>query len=470
MLSPAYAPNTGSSVSPLPGSTSDKDKLPTGSPTPTQGSTMPLGSSTMVRRLRPTTSTASQTETPDTQAAKMPTALEVKGQGTVALILKEQVPFRIALKTGEGEQSRGFSVKVSKESVSFYKENGKTSEKLGEQKHDIGIDPDPACTYWFSLDSHNKTLRYGKGEVCKGATLHEYALSDNELAEVGKVGQIQYQGEIASSRVGRFPVVANPPMLILPSDEMDMAIIAEGNTATPENLSQAGRELYSMVGGKKLSLNTPDFPDFAKAIQHSILSKDGWCHRKLIEKAGGFGDAKTTYLRITLGENQGNSPGHPYVLEIWPAGHRSPIHDHGNATAIIRVLSGEIQANLYSMLSIHHQKPYATTMLEEGHVTYMSADCRQVHKLENLNQEGVPCVTLQCYQYEGTDNVHTEHFSYITHDGKEIHQFKPNSDMDFFEFKALMQTEWKNRESTVKNTPATITELSNAVHDAATVA
>jgi hypothetical protein len=38
-----------------------------------------------------------------------------------------------------------------------------------------------------------------------------------------------------------------------------------------------------------------------------------------------------------LGYNLGDSPGVPYVLEIWPVGHYSPIQDHGDANAAIKV-------------------------------------------------------------------------------------------------------------------------------------
>ena len=29
------------------------------------------------------------------------------------------------------------------------------------------------------------------------------------------------------------------------------------------------------------------------------------------------------------------------MLEIWPSGHHSPVHDHGNACAVIKVLYGD---------------------------------------------------------------------------------------------------------------------------------
>ena len=62
-------------------------------------------------------------------------------------------------------------------------------------------------------------------------------------------------------------------------------------------------------------------------------------HETLDKKSGEFGesDPLETYLRVTLGQSVGNSPGIPYVLEIWPSGHYSPIHNHGGCNAVIKV-------------------------------------------------------------------------------------------------------------------------------------
>ena len=43
--------------------------------------------------------------------------------------------------------------------------------------------------------------------------------------------------------------------------------------------------------------------------------------------------------------NFGNQPGHPYVLEIWPKGHSSPLHNHRNAQALIKLLYGKLKVN-----------------------------------------------------------------------------------------------------------------------------
>ena len=51
---------------------------------------------------------------------------------------------------------------------------------------------------------------------------------------------------------------------------------------------------------------------------------------------------KQSYLRMSVGVPSGCSPGIPYVLEIWPSGHFSPVHNHGNAFGIVRILHGSV--------------------------------------------------------------------------------------------------------------------------------
>lgn len=91
----------------------------------------------------------------------------------------------------------------------------------------------------------------------------------------------------------------------------------------PANLSAQCQRLYANVAGAKVLLDTPDFPDFSQAIERSVNTEGLMCQKLLKKKAGEFGkeDYMSTYLRITLGADLGNSPGPPYVLEIWPAMH-----------------------------------------------------------------------------------------------------------------------------------------------------
>jgi hypothetical protein len=134
------------------------------------------------------------------------------------------------------------------------------------------------------------------------------------------------------------PVVNELPPRVVPSELITLEILSTGSATVPANLPAECQKLYSNVAGPNISIS----PELASAIQYSVDTDGLWCNRKLKEKAEGHGfkghsDPLNTYLRITLGPDEGDSPGPPYVLEIWPAGHYSPIHDHGNSHAVIKV-------------------------------------------------------------------------------------------------------------------------------------
>ncbi len=72
---------------------------------------------------------------------------------------------------------------------------------------------------------------------------------------------------------------------------------------------------------------------------------------KILNGKKSLAGSKTSYIRSTFEHKSGNSPGHPFVLEIWPKGHSSPIHNHGETTAIIKVLHGEIYSEFFNPLA-----------------------------------------------------------------------------------------------------------------------
>ncbi len=166
------------------------------------------------------------------------------------------------------------------------------------------------------------------------------------------------------------------------------------------------------------------------------------------EKATEFGkdpQLLETYLRITLGQNNGESPSVPYVMEIWPVGHYSPIHNHGAANAVIRVLNGTIQVSLYPFLYDQPNTvvPFAIQDFKKDDATWLiSSTLNQVHKLKNLDTNIDTCITIQCYLYDRND---TEHYDYLGEKNAN-NQYEPDSDnMDFVEFKKTMRKEWDNR-------------------------
>jgi predicted metal-dependent enzyme (double-stranded beta helix superfamily) len=219
-------------------------------------------------------------------------------------------------------------------------------------------------------------------------------------------------------------------------DAITMDDMAYNRATVAANLTDTCQKLYNNVAGAKFQPNTPDFLNFTEAIEASIASPLGWCNKILKEKANEFGqpNPNMTYLRIAMGVNQGDSPGVPFVMEIWPPGHYSSVHNHAGANAVIRVLHGKITVNLYQMLSKYHLEPFDVAKFGKDDVTWISPDLNQTHQLRNANVADPTYITIQCYMYGEGDTQHYSYFDYLNAQGQE-EQFDPNSDMDYLPFK-----------------------------------
>lgn len=386
--------------------------------------------------------------------------LIVKGQGVIGFKLKEQKPFDLTITNPKPDGKKGSitAIKLSiTEKAAIYSQevDGKWEELSNNTEDGVGIDKDEDCVYWYSIDYHNQCLRYGKGEVRLNTALASQYLTgikgndkdENRYAWMNYVTEIGIDETIIHpQRVWRDPVVKDPALSVVDSNDIAMDDIALNNCTVPENLTPVCQMLFANVGGKNFQLNTPDFPYFVDAVEASIRSPKGWCYQTLKEKEGEFGpdaNPKENYLRITMGVNQGDSPGIPYVMEIWPPGCFSPIHNHARANAIIRVLSGEINVSLYPMLSKYHETPFMNVTFRKDDVTWISPELNQTHKLRNPNADGPTCITIQCYTYSMGNVEHYEYFDYLDEEGT-IQQFTPNSDMGFLDFKATMKKEWES--------------------------
>lgn len=242
--------------------------------------------------------------------------------------------------------------------------------------------------------------------------------------------------------------------------------IAENSHLPSSSLSATSQKLYNCISGHNFVLDTGDFSDFCKAIEYSIATPGLWCYEKLKSKSTEFNPDKPnvleTYLRITLNQNNGESPGIPYVMEIWPPQHYSPVHNHGDSNAIIRVLHGSINVSLFAFLSGEPIEPFEEITFEKGDITWISPTLNQVHQLKNTNNE-TTCVTIQCYMYESDNTVHYDYFDYVDNN-KEIQQFEPDSDMSFVEFKKLMKSEWEEKcKKEIKEEPVSEKVKSNSL-------
>ncbi|MCI5148232.1 MAG: hypothetical protein D3916_02320 [Candidatus Electrothrix sp. MAN1_4] len=296
-------------------------------------------------------------------------------------------------------------------------------------------------SYWISLDSNNRKILYGKGEPLPDLTLREIPWKDSDNFEL-----IARHLQLVTTKITRSTestILKNPVNikinpLIIPEDEITLDIIAQNTGSVVRDLPMACQTLYGHIAHENINLAPPDFPEFTQAIQYSINKPGCICYEKLKEKGEPFG-----YLRITLDPNLGDSPGQPYVLEIWPAGNGSPIHNHGGACAVIKVLHGQIQISWYKTLSPSVLKPWGNIIAHKGNVTFLTPNYYQIHKLFNPSPKdsGDFCATIQCYKYSAEDLAHYECFDYIKKG--EVKHFLPDSDWSYLDFKKAIQEEWQ---------------------------
>lgn len=376
------------------------------------------------------------------QTARWP----VIGQGTVSVGTQTAapVPFQIVL-TPEPADGQAIGLSISENQIELWVRDGAerriVSQASGEN---LGLNPSgEALPYWLSLDSNNQRIRYGKGEMLHALMLFEFSWAaegrESSLQKLSKtLCQIEVQNtEVIELKLLEVPVNLDPAPQIVSTDTLTLEMLANNSATVAADLPNACQRLYANVSGVGVNLHPADFPEFAQAIQYSIVTPGALCNKKLQEKDPIFG-----YLRVTIDTNQGDSPGQPYVLEIWPAGSRSPIHDHGEACAVIKVLSGQIQVSWFAALSPDISQPWGSAIMHAGGITFLTPDYYQIHQLHNPSPKtgGEFCATIQCYRYPDYDTIHYEYFDYIE-DGT-VKQFLPDSDWSYLDFKALIQAEW----------------------------
>jgi hypothetical protein len=373
--------------------------------------------------------------------------LIVKGQGVVIFNATEECE----LKLTTDDFTQGLKIVFKNDSIVVNMEP--SNEPLIDQKNSRGLVKSNGAYYWFSLDSHNLILSAGIGEARKETLIYSYQFPDDANRKTNKLfleslGKVLTSNNLQVTRLIRDPITSTVPLYVKNTDCLTMDDIASSVYMPVPNLSLTQQKLYDCISGKKFQLNTDDFPDFTRAIEYSIKTPGLWCYEKLKQKATEFSKDKPnyeeTYLRITLGENNGESPGIPYVMEIWPVGHYSPIHNHAGASAVIRVLHGSINVSLFPYLSEDNVLPFGKADFKKEDVTWISPTLNQVHQLKNLENNKDTCITIQCYMYDIENLDHYNYFDYIDAD-KNKQQYDPDSDMDFLSFKKQMKLEWKNR-------------------------
>ncbi|KAL7804662.1 RmlC-like cupin domain-containing protein [Trichoderma aethiopicum] len=100
-----------------------------------------------------------------------------------------------------------------------------------------------------------------------------------------------------------------------------------------------------------------------------------------------FGDASRGYTRNLVDEGNGKSN---LLVLVWSPGKGSPIHDHGNAHCIMKILRGELTETRYVFPEKNEPDGPMTVLAEktyqENQVTYMS-DELGLHRVSNRGSD-----------------------------------------------------------------------------------
>lgn len=375
----------------------------------------------------------------------------------------------------DNDEKTGLKIELNDCSVKIHKLPN--LEPLIDANNKCGLTTKKGAYYWLSIDSQNQKLQVGIGEARIENVIYQYSfpftndkdrkqnksflesltmidLSPTTISEIQSliVSGGSSQNRIVPLQLLRDPITNKIPLLIKNTNDLTMKHIAKATYLPKSHLSSVAQQLYDCISGKNFVLNDASFPNFSKAIEYSIATPGLWCYEKLKEKSTEFDkenpNVLETYLRITLNQNNGESPGIPYVMEIWPPKHFSPVHNHSGANAIIRVLHGKINVKLFPFLCDEKDsiEPFNEVQFVKGDITWISPTLNQVHQLTNLETNKNTCITIQCYMYDEIDKTHYDYFDYLDSDGNKK-KYEPDSDMEFIEFKETIKEEWKKRPS-----------------------
>ncbi|KAF8960766.1 hypothetical protein BDZ97DRAFT_1760419 [Flammula alnicola] len=389
--------------------------------------------------------------------------LEIKGQGTVSVKTDSTIGFHIVVQT-EDPKLPNLYLDVTRDSCVFSygglpSIDGGTLSSASRQPI-----PDECLAYpkgnssawlredqgpynhWLSIDLENGILRYGRGYCTASLVLLQAVFKTKRNASWFTLIR-NGNGFLTEMVIDPFPLVRDLSPYVVKDRDITLDDLESGIVTVVANLPEAS--------GPKIALDTPDFPDFSQAIERSVRTEGLLGHNLLLKKDTEFGESNFGALicvsrleQIWILMNDimiiGNSPGIPYVLEIWPSGHSSPIHDHGDSFAVIKVLHGKIHAYYFDGL----EKPGpnqqgSPALLMKDDVTWISNNNYQVHQLKNESDQ--LCCTIQCYQYGPSDKIHYEGFRYIANGKPKLpddEPFFPDSDMAFGEFKKAIKKEW----------------------------
>lgn len=420
------------------------------------------------------------------------------GQGVFTFKILRKKPFSISL---QSSSTMKISLEVSHNKVQLKLQQKEVQLLAESCKVGVGFDPDNVTSYWFSLNRDQLVIKYGKGylmeettlltydflaglsadermqrrcnmktifkpDVCKTLELHDQFTREDLLNYRAMRGKSipSFTSEELESPQGRacffsatslsatvencpesarvaigltnevyyypHPLIVNWPFVVKESSESSLFELDNNEFIFTGSLPPECQELYTNIASAKVDLDwvpKPQQHKLSDAIRYSFETK---VHEKLRQK-------KMKYIRVTVGPHRSPSPGIPYVLELWPKNHGSPVHCHGNSYGVIKVLHGGLRAEIYNSDMKTLIKYYD---VRKGDVTWMSPYWYQCHRLFNDTDDF--CATLQCYRYGIADTKMWPFFDYVNADGS-CGEFLPDGDFTFTELNQIVLAEYQ---------------------------
>lgn len=349
--------------------------------------------------------------------------LPLSGEGVVSVNIQSSTMFTIRIQPATGEKAdkedkEGYvEVEISPSGAIFKakKPSSEIKDKNRTAKPREGLEAGKKVSYWFSFNRDDRVLKYGKGYIMEQTTLLTHRFQEKEdpdpwefifrpdtAKEVVIIGTRADQTEpnaqslVDVEKLVSFyphPLKHNWPPLVLDSSKATLDILSSNLFTLSASLPAICRELYENVSSPGVTLDWPyKNPRFSDVINYSLNTKGKILHMKWKEKEK---NEQFGYLRVNVGTDRGCSPGVPYVLEIWPPGVSSPIHSHGNAYAVEKVLYGAIKFTIYNKTwdKKEKQEELMSFTAIQGDLSWMSPNWYQTHKLTNESKK-LCCVTL----------------------------------------------------------------------------
>jgi len=257
--------------------------------------------------------------------------------------------------------------------------------------------------FWVAIDNSRNSIKCGFGEICDATTLHKISVEPTKLKNIKA---IKYNGEdfqgndipqtkkrliITGLKKGG-PIVVDNGVLSTNVNE-----IKEVNLPLP--VIEVKKEMDAVQNEIEKTYGLDIWDKIQESLDHGLLREIVEEKKKYLQVYGGSVQPNQVYVRVGFGDNYQEGPGHRMVIELWPAGHESPIHQHSSSYSYIKIIKGELVNKNYPILSDCPigNTTIAENIFREGDKTWLSPDQNQVHKIENHTEKGV--ISFHGYKY-----------------------------------------------------------------------